>query len=246
MTILQSELDNLFLLNILDNLAIEICRVLILNKKKYFYPLLIIEAAILFLEIVLLFPLNLIIFRNLGIASNNAYGLILMFLFSSIIASGTLLFLNYLLWRKAKRLKTIAIILEKVEDFNCLINTFKTLTELSYLNDRTTQNSDLSSIKTNIFNFNLPKNSSESFSEIEEILLITRASLVQSIQIHNALYLNKSHRGDVYKLFTNLENKLIYFASLPPENTSQKYQQTLIEIINLGLTVHQEANRIDT
>lgn len=226
-TIVQSELESLFPLNIFDYLAIEICRVLILHNKKYFHSLLIIEAAILFLKIVLLFPLNVIIFRNLGIASNNGYGLILIFLLSSIISLWALLFINYLLWRRAKKLKTIAIILEKVEDFNCLINTFQTLTELSYGNDFTNQNSDVSLS-----------------SEIEEILLMTRASLLQSIQLHNALYLKISNKKDIYKLFANLENNLINFISFPPENSSKEYQETLEEIINLGLTVHQELKKL--
>ena len=70
----QAELDSLLPLNIFDNGAIEICRVLILRNQKYFRPLLITETAILFVEIVLLFPLNLIIFRNLELTSNNSYG----------------------------------------------------------------------------------------------------------------------------------------------------------------------------
>ena len=241
--IYQAELDSLLPLNIFDNWAIEICRVLILRNKKYFRPLLITEAAILFLEIVLLFPLNLIIFRNLELTSNNSYGLILIFLLSIIIALCVLLLLNYLSWHRAKRFKTIAIILEKVEDFNCLINTLKTLTELSYFSNFSTQDSYESSIK--LSGNNLRKSSSELSLDIEEVLLVTRTSLLQSIQIHNALYLKTSNKRDISQLFANLENKLIYFISSPPENSSTEYQQTLEEIINLGLTVHQELKKQD-
>ena len=227
-SISQAELESLLLSDIFYNWAIDLCRVLILHKKKYFQPLLITEAAIVFLEIILLFPLNLLIFRNVGIVSNNSYGLIIILLLSIAIALSLLLLVNYWLWLKAKRLKPIAIILEKVEDFNHLIETFKTLTDLSYFNDRKNW---------------LPK-SAESSLDIEEILLTTRNSLVQSMKIHNTLYLKTSHNRDVYQLFANLEKKLVHFLSLPHDNSNREYQQTLAEIINLGLTVHQEVKKI--
>ncbi len=224
----QAELENLLLSDIFDNWAIDLCRVLILHKKKYFRSLLITETAILFLEIILLLPLNLLVFRNLGIVSNNSYGLIMIFLLAIAIALSLLLLVNYWLWHKAKRLKTIAIILEKVEDFNHLIETFKALTDLSYFNDRE----------------NFLQKTAESSLNIEEILLTTRNSLVQSMKIHNTLYLKTNHNRDVYQLFANLENKLVHFLSVPYDNGNREYQQTLAEIINLGLTVHQEVKNI--
>ncbi|MDJ0903578.1 MAG: hypothetical protein QNJ55_32770 [Xenococcus sp. MO_188.B8] len=169
-------------------------------------------------------PLNLLIFRNLGIVSNNSYGLIIIFLLAIAIALFLLLLVNYWLWHKAKRLKPIAIILEKVEDFNHLIETLQTLTALSYFNDR-----------ENL----LPKSAASSL-EIKEILLTTRNSLVQSMKIHNTIYRKTGHHKDIYQLFANLENKLVHFLSLPHNNSNKEYQQILSEIINLGLTVHQE------
>ena len=177
-TISQSELDNLLPATLFYNWAIDLCRVLILRKKKYWQLLLRTEAAILFLEIILLLPLTLIIFRNIGIVSNNSYGLI-MIIFSSIaIALFLLLLVNYWLWHKAKRLKTIAIILEKVKDFNHLIETFQTLTYLSSFDNL--ENQDLPSIQ--VSGENLLNNSAKSSLDIEDILLTTRTSLVQSLK----------------------------------------------------------------
>ena len=51
-SISQAELESLLLSDISYNWALDLCRVLILHKKKYFQPLLITEAAILFLEII--------------------------------------------------------------------------------------------------------------------------------------------------------------------------------------------------
>ena len=63
----QAELENLLPSNIFYHWSIDLCRVLMLRKKKYFQQLLITEAAILFLTIILFFPLELIIFRNVEI-----------------------------------------------------------------------------------------------------------------------------------------------------------------------------------
>ena len=100
----------------------------------------------------------------------------------------------------------------------------QTLTALSYFNDR-----------ENL----LPKSAASSL-EIKEILLTTRNSLVQSMKIHNTIYRKTGHHKDIYQLFANLENKLVHFLSLPHNNSNKEYQQILSEIINLGLTVHQE------
>ena len=237
----QAELENLFPSNIFHGWAIDLCRVLILRKKKYFQPLLITEAAILLLEIILLFPLNLIVFRNVGIVSNNSYGLIMIVLLAIAIASLLMLLTNYWLWQKAKRLKTIAILLEKVEDFNYLIETFKTLNDLSYFNNL--ENSTNNSLSIKMSKEHLHNESSELSLDIAEILLTTRSSLIQSMKMHNTLYRKTSHNRDIYQLFANLENKLVHFLSLPHDNSDREYQQTLAEIINLGLTVHQEVKK---
>ena len=92
---------------------------------------------------------------------------------------------------------------------------------------------------------NLLNESSELSLDIAEILLTTRTSLIQSMKIHNTLYLKTSQNKDIYQLFANLENKLVHFLSLPHDNSDQEYQQTLAEIINLGLTVHQEVKKRD-
>ncbi|MEM9271985.1 MAG: hypothetical protein AAGA80_03325 [Cyanobacteria bacterium P01_F01_bin.143] len=140
-------------------------------------------------------------------------------------------------------MKTIAIILEKVKDFNSLINTLKTLTELSSFSDFSIQDSDESSIK--LSGNNLRTSSPELSLNMEDILITTRTSLLQSIQSYNTLYLKTNNKRNISQLFANLENKLIHFISLPSENSSKEYQQTLEEIINLGLTVHQELKKRD-
>ena len=236
--ITQAELDNLLPANILYDWAIDLCRVLILRKRKYLQILIRTEAVILFLEIILLFPLNLIILRNVGIIENNSYGLIIILLLSIAIALLLLLLLNYWLWHKAKRLRKIGIILEKVEDFNHLIENLKTLTDLSNFNNCTAQDHDGSSIK--LSEPNLLQNSAESSFNLEDILLTTRTSLIQSLKIYHTLYLKTKHNQDVEQVFANLEHKLTHFISLPLDNNSKVYQQTLAEIINLGLTVHRE------
>jgi len=44
----------------------------------------------------------------------------------------------------------------------------------------------------------------------------------------------------------NLENNLINFVSLPQDSSSDEYQQLLTEVVDIGLSVHQEIRKIQT
>ena len=227
--ITQSELDNLWELDLFSSLAIDLSRVLILHKRQELKSLLITEISILFLSLVLFFPLNLIIFRHLGFLANNLHGFIGILVVSIISSAALLLFLNYYLWLRAKNLKSLTIILDKINQYNQLINNLQIITQINHLNYTDFSNS---------------KNELEISSEIKTALGLTKVSLIKSIEIEKIINLTQQITSDHYQLFANLEDNLIQFLSLPNNHDYSEYQQLLIEAIQIGLSVHQEVRKI--
>ncbi|MGL5794051.1 MAG: hypothetical protein ACRC06_06490 [Waterburya sp.] len=129
----QAELDELVNFDLLSTWAIDISHVFLLHRKTYQKSLLITEAVCLFLVLFLLFPINLIVFQNFDWLSNNISGLILVLIVTSFLTFLILLILNYYLWGQAKRLKVFAILLEKVKQYNNLIDNLKLAAQLNSL-----------------------------------------------------------------------------------------------------------------
>ena len=229
--ITQSELDNLWELDLFSSLAIDLSRVLILHKRQELKSLLITEISILFLSLVLFFPLNLIIFRHLGFVANNLNGFIGILAVSIISSAALLLLSNYYLWLRAKKLKSLTIILDKINQYNQLINNLQIITQINHLNYTDFSNS---------------KNELEISSEIKTALGFTKVSLIKSIEIEKIINFNQQIPSDRYQLFANLEDNLIQFLSLPNNHDHSEYQQLLIEAIQIGLSVHQEVRKIQT
>ncbi|MGK7934384.1 MAG: hypothetical protein AB4206_01020 [Xenococcaceae cyanobacterium] len=58
--------------------------------------------------------------------------------------------------------------------------------------------------------------------------------------------LNQENISDRYQLFTNLEDDLVQFLSSSNDSHYSEYQQLLTEVIQIGLSVHQEVRKIQT
>lgn len=228
--ITQIELDRILDLNLWSNWSIDLNRLLRFGKRKYLKSILITELSILFLGLLLFFPINLIIFRKLSLLSNNVNGFLIIVAIALLLDLLLLLLLNYYLWHTAKRFKSLALILEKINDYNYLINNLQLITQFNSLNsDRVSE--------PNYFKL---------ASEIETALTITKDSLIKSIEIEKFLLDHHQIRRDSYQLLNSLEENLIEFISLPHNNFTNEYQQTLSEIIEIGLSVHQEVRKNQT
>lgn len=227
----QSELDNILDLDLFSSWAIDLNRILIQQKIQYLKSFLITELSVLFLSIILLFPLNLLIFRKLGILANNTTGFVLILSISLLTALSGLLLLNYYLWRRAKKLKTIALILDKIKQYNHLIDNLQLVNQINYLNS------------SNPFQ---TSSDNKQLSAIEAALNLTKASLLKSINLEKIINLSHQNIGDRQQLFNNLEDDLIQFLSLPENSHHNEYQQLLTEAVQIGLSVHQEVRKIQT
>jgi hypothetical protein len=226
--ITQSELDNLLDLDFISTWAIELSRVFILHKFKSIKSLFVTEISALFLSLLLFVPLNLIFFRHWEVLENNTNGFVLVLAIAISFSILVLVVLNFYLWHRAKGFKSLALILEKINDYNDLIERLKFITEIN--------------------NFNCLKSSQNRLlnTEIKPALRLTKNSLINSAELEKFIQKNQQIRSDRYQIFANLEENLIQFLSLADQNTNSEDRQLLTEVIQIGLSVHQELRKIQT
>ena len=226
--ITQQELAELIDLNLLSTWAINNSRVLLLDLKEYRQDLIFANTSNAFLVYLFIFPINLIVFRHLGWLSNNTSGLVLVLVSAAAIAFLILLIFNYYLWRKAKQLKIFAVLLEKVRHYNSLVSNLKLAIELNLLK------SDRANNKHHPIE-----------SELEQALILTRNSLINSIELEKIINRDSQLANNRYHLLTNLESGLMNLGSLTLAD-ADNYQQLLSEAIEIGLSVHQEIRKTHT
>ena len=219
------EIEQILQLNFFNSLALEMIDILILRQSKQKLSFFITEAVILFLGILFLVPINLLVFQRWLLYSNQLQGFAIVIILSVIFSLGILLCLNLFLWQGAKKLKNIAVVLNKIEGYNSLIQNLQLITKLNTL-----------SIAR--------KSDRQSPSEITTALKLTKDSLLKSLEIENFILENRQFKlQERYQLFNNLEDDLVRFMSLPNEQNCTEYQQLLAETIQIALSVHQEVRK---
>ncbi|VEP12105.1 conserved hypothetical protein [Hyella patelloides LEGE 07179] len=222
----STELERVLQFGFFDSLALEMTNVLILRYHKNKLSFFLSEAALGFLGILFLVPINLLILQKWLLYSNQLQGFIIIIGISIILSLALLLGLNLYLWQQAKQLKSIATTLNKIDDYNRLINNFQLLTKFNTLSTVTTQDN------------------SESSSEITTALQTTKDSLLNSLELEKFVLCNQELQSqDRYQLLNNLEDDLVQLMSLSSQQNETEYQQLLAEAIQIGLTVHQEVRK---
>jgi hypothetical protein len=220
------ELENLLNFDLLSVWAMDLSRVFLLRNRTYRRSLLFTEGSSLFLACLCFFPLNLIIFRNLGWLTNNSHGLILVLIATACLSLFFVFLFNIYLWHQAKQLKVFAVLWEKVKRYNELIAHLKLLAELDSLTATPEPNSNNSPAKI----------------EFKTALELTKNSLTKSIELEKVLHRDRHLATNRYQLLANLEFGLINLESFSPDE-SNDYQQLLTEVVEIGLSVHQEVRK---
>lgn len=229
----QTELDSACEFSIFDNWAIALSRLLLLRQPEYWQQLLLAEISVWFLSILLLFPINLMLFRKLNLLSSSGSGLFLVLLVSLLLSGLLILLFNYYLWQQAKQLKLIAKLLNKVVGHNQLIENFQLLANIERLSsDR-------------------GLNNGESIVELNQTLQVTKDSLLKGIELEGFIYHHQREKNKLYnynlnrdRLLTNLEENLVNL-SLPETDSDREYQALLSEAVEIATSVHREMRRSD-
>ena len=224
----QSELEQILEFNFFDTWALEMTNVLILRQHKNKLSFIFSEFVIWFLGILFLVPIQLLIFQQWLLHGNQIRGFITVISLSAIISLGILVSFNLFLWQQAKKLKSIAIILDKIDAYNRLIQNLQVVTKFNSLSTVVTQNSDRSSLG------------------ISTALQTTKDSLLKSLELEKFILHNQQLQlQDRYQLLNSLEDNLVQFMSISNKNKQNEteYQQLLAEVIQIGLSVHREVRK---
>lgn len=218
----QIELEKTLEFDLISTLAIELGRTFFLRQKGG-RSWLITQICGLFLVSLLSLPIILIVFRNLTWVSNNNAGLMLILATAIILSLLCLLVFNYYLWRRAKQLKVLAILLNKVEKYNNLIEHLNLMAKLD-------------AVATAQFS------KTKEVGELETALSLTRDSLIKSIELEKTLDCDRHLADSRDILLANLESGLVNLDSLVQANTND-YDRLFSEAINIGLSVHREMRK---
>lgn len=221
-----TEIEDILQFDLGTSLALEMAHVLILRHREKYLSFWLLEAALMFLGTLFLVPINLLIWQKWLSDSNQLQSFIIVISCSTILSFAILLCFNGYLWQKAKKLKTIAIILKKIAGYNCLIENLQLMTAFNSLSAISPPNSDRSSL------------------EIATALQITKDSLLKSIEIEKFILRDRRLQlKERYQLFNNLEADLIEYMSFSNRQNTTENSQLLAEAIQIGLSVHKELRK---
>jgi hypothetical protein len=219
----QPEIEGILECNLFDNLAIEMANLLILHQSQNKLSFLLTETTIGFLGTLFLVPINLLIGQKWLAYNNQFQSFALAICLALIFSLASLLTLNLLLWRQAKKIKNIAAILEKIARYNHLIQNFQLLTKFN----------NLSTI--------VGDREFQSNTEMVTALNITKETLLKSLELESLVLHNQQLQSQQrYQLLNNLENDLVQFMSQSDRQNTTEDRQLLTEIMTIGLSVHQE------
>ena len=232
----RAELDNTLELNLSSSWAIALNRVFLLNRAEYRQSLLFIEGSILFTSLLFLFPINLIVFRKLNLLDSDGSGLLVVLLGSFSLAILFSIVANYYLWQKAKKLKYLTKLLDKITEYNRLVDNFQLIANFNKLTNSQHPTAD----------------KQQSVKELQNIFQLTKNSLLQAVELEVFMARHRQTKQLIStqtlerdRLLANLEQNLVN-VSLMEIDSDREYRQLLNEAVELGLNVHQEINKIKT
>lgn len=219
--ITQTQLDEILNFDLKLSLAVEIGQLFFLKQSNY-TSLLIAEASGLFLVCSLSFPIILILFRNFNWLTNNPAGFTFILAIAIIISFLCSIVFNYYLWQRAKQLKVFAVLLDKVKQYNHLIDSLSLMSELNAVTANFGKTKEITELKT--------------------ALNLTRNSLIRSIELEKIINRDRHLASNRDLLLANLESGLINLDSLVSVDTND-YDRLFSEAIDLGLSVHRELRK---
>ena len=215
------EIENILHLNFQQKLGLEMAISLDKSRFKPHSHLLAYEIIVALLSLFIFVTITFLVgeqwLSNLAQAKALAIAILISFGFSCLIFLGLHIYLRYL----AKGLKPLAQNLNKITRYNSLLDHLKLLTEFNHLSDH---------------NYVLASNDS---TNIESALRLTRTSLLSSLQLEKFLLTNQKLQSPYrVQLLSNVEDELVQF--MTTTETDLESQKFLTEIIQIGLSVHQQ------
>ena len=185
------------------------------------------EAVVFLLIIVFTLPLSLFLTSGAnGVADAPS---ILRFLFVAVgIAIALLLAWNlYMKWQ-GKHLRSLMRLLDEVDRYEEMLSAIAVLDRLETVNIERNLNSAL-----------------QNRAEILEAIHLTRDNLIAGLTTEKILRENRGLLARQQDLLTSIETNLSLVRSLEVKHQADEYGQFLNEALQIGISVHQEVQRLN-
>lgn len=217
------ELENLGDFDTSTAVAVDFYRAFTFKKPQQIFSVLITELALLISILIAVYPITLIILRNSNNLPATASGINQLLLALLVFSLICLVGINAYIWRGAKRLKSLARLVEETDKYNDVIHTLEVMTSL---------------------NSAMGKDGIQNPEEVFEILQATKRSLISAVNIEKLIRKHQSFSANRQELLTSLENNLTTLITFDPNSAAQEYQQVLNETLQIGITVHKEVGKL--
>jgi hypothetical protein len=220
----RTEIERLIDLNFIDSLALDLAMLLIkLNFKNICLLSLNIfltftTVAIIVLSVALLGFRDRLIATSDRVASNSL--LLIVLIIGILVVTFSW---HFYLWQKAKKLKILATLLNKLEKYNDVIKSLILIEEL-----KTAQN--LNQILLS--------------EELLPFLELVRETLIKALNLENLLRKHQQLVNNCDELFASLDDNLTTLMVFEPNDRLSEYGNLVGDALQIGMSVHREIKKL--
>ncbi|MCU0537108.1 MAG: hypothetical protein MUD14_24755 [Hydrococcus sp. Prado102] len=225
--ITKEEIERLTNLGFVDSLAIDFYKTFFFRDLKHFFSLAIANLSTFLLILVFGMPIGLLGLRNIMNLTGDEAAIAQSFFAILGICIVCLFIWNIYLWQKSKQLKFLAILSDKVEQYNRVIGAIELIDKLE---------------SSPILNTNQINNR----EELLEALKLTKEGLLNALRVENIIRKHKNLINSRYELFANLETNLTALMTFEPDRQVSEYSKFLDDTLQIALTVHREIKNLQT
>lgn len=219
------ELDDLVEFDTSTAIAVDFYRAIAFKKPQQMFSVLITELALFISILIAVYPISLILVRNSNSLPTTTSGtnqlLLILLIFSLVCLVG----INAYIWRGAKKLKSLAKLIEEIDKYNGIIHALEVMERLDSVSGAT---------------------SIQNREEVFEILRATKRSLISAVNIEKVMRKHQGFLANRQELLTSLENNLTTLITFDPSSAAQEYQQLLNDTLQIGMTVHKEVGKLQS
>jgi hypothetical protein len=223
----RENIERIINLDLVSSLAIDLYRALVFRDYRHIFSVLLTAVAIFILSLVIIIPFSSILLKRSGDLIDNTAGfsnlLTLVITIAIFLISAT----NFYLWKKSLKLKSLAILIDKLEKYDRLIEKLIVIDKIQFLHQGDRQEHYINN-----------RNS------IVEALQITKTSLIDALKIEKLIRNHQNLTSNRYELLTELESNLVALMSFEPDSQIGEYEDILNEVLQLGLGVHKEVRKL--
>ncbi|MBD3882449.1 hypothetical protein IFO70_11825 [Phormidium tenue FACHB-886] len=221
--ILPSELEHLTGLDISDTFMGRVYRPSVFHHRKRLASFVLTELLTLGLILIFCLPIGVVVARGFGILSGDISSAIPFLSVTLSVAIALFILWNVWMKQRIKRLKTLAHLLDEVDQYNEIIQAVHIMDELSAIQDSTVRLVDRQAVC--------------------QALRLTRASLVSALMTERILRKHHHFVARRHELFTNIESNLVMLQTLQVNNQANEYGQLLNEALRIGMSVQEELGK---